>query len=507
MPYDSLGDFLSALHDAGDLVRITAAVDSGEELGAIVDRMVRSSPRGAPGLLFTSVRNSHVPVVANVLGHPQRLARALGAESLAAAQARLTASLKPERPGSWWDALRLAPQLGDRSSWTPRSVKQGLCQQVVKLGRDVNLYELPTPRHWPQESHPTLTAGLLITAAADQPTRIARHPVHVVDRQRLLPYWLPQHPVSALVQQSRAEQRQMPVALVFGGDPSLLIAAEAADWLGLPDGYLWPGLLRGRAFDLVKCRTHGLEVPADAEMVIEGFVDPDAAWEPMGGVALSTGHVAEAIDVPPIHVTAITHRASPILPTIMPGRPPHEDAWLRHAVDRLFLPAVQALAPEIVDCVRPWSGFTRHTVFVSIRKQQPYQARKVMHALWGSPAFQSCKMIVVVDAAVDVQREVDVWSAVAAHVDPVRDMIILTGAADADDHATAIRGAGGKWGVDATCKLPAEGAGRPWPPALAWTTESQRALAQRWVELGLPEAHGLHPVGPAESMGRRGESL
>lgn len=487
MPHDSLGDVLSALHDAGDLVRITAPVDSGEELGAIVDRVVQSSPNGGPALLFTSVRNSQIPVVANVLGHPRRLSRALGAESLHAAGARLAASLQPERPGNWWEALRLVPQLAERGGWLPKIIKQGLCQQVVKLGRDVNLYELPTPRHWPQETSPTLTAGLMITAATSaRPWQLTRHAVQVVDRQRLLPYWLPQHSVSSLAQEFRTDQRQLPVALVFGGDPGLLIAAEATNWPGLPAGYLWPGLLRGRSTDVVKCRTHDLEVPADAELVIEGFVDPDAAWEPIGGLALSTGHAADPIEVPPIQVTAITHRASPVLPTIMPGRPPHEEAWLRYAVDRLFLPAVQGIAPEIVDCVRPWSGFARHAVFASIRKQQPHQARKVMHALWGSPAFQTCKMIVVVDADVDVQQEARVWSAVAAHVDPVRDAISFTGAADPDDHATSVRGVGGKWGIDATRKLPAEGAARLWPNELQWSNDALQKLRARWSELGLP---------------------
>ena len=486
MAHDSLGDFLSALQDAGEILRITAPVDSAVELGAIVDRVVTSSPNGGPVLLFTSVRNSQVPVVANVLGHPRRLSRVLNAESLADVSARLAAAQHPDRPGTWWDAVRMVPQLTERAGWSPKTVKQGLCQQVVKLGRDVNLYELPTPRHWPQESIPTLTAGLLVTAVTvEQPLRLARHPVQVIDRQRLLPYWLPHHPVTALVRRFQAERRQLPVALVFGGDPSLLIAAEAVDWPGLPPGYIWPGLLRAKALDVVKCRTHDLEVPADAELVIEGFVDPDAAWEPIGGLALSTGHVAEPLDVPPIQVTAITHRAGPVLPTIMPGRPPHEEAWLRQAIDRLFLPAVQSIAPEIVDCVRPWSGFARHTVFVSIRKEQPHQARKVMHALWGSPAFQHCKLIVVVDAAENVQQEQQVWSAVAANGDPLRDWLKFAGGADPDDHATAVRGGGGKCGIDATRKLSAEGATRIWPSALQWSEDTLQKLHERWAEFGL----------------------
>jgi len=489
MSYDGLGDYLSALQDAGELVRVTAPVDSAVELAAIVDRVVRAAPDGGPALLFTSVRNSQVPVVANLLGHPRRLCRALGVDSLYAIGQRLTSAWPPERPGTWWDALKLVPQLAERAGWLPKTVKQGLSQQVVKLGRDVNLYDLPTPRHWPQESSPALTAGLLVTPSLpEQPLRIARHAVQVVDRQRLLPYWLPHQPVSALVQRFRAERRQLPVALVFGSDPALVLAAEAADWPGLPAGYAWSGLLRGKAVDVVKCRTHELEIPADAELVIEGFVDPDAAWETVAGLALPTGHIAERTEAPPIQVTAITHRASPVLPTIVPGHPPHEEAWLRQAVDRLFLPAVQQLAAEVVDCVRPWSGACRHAVFVSIRKDQPHQARKVMHALWGMPAFQHCKTIVVVDADVDVQREWNVWSAVSAHTDPARDVVAFTGAADPDDHAPAVRGVGGKWGIDATRKFASEGAARLYPPSLEFSPEIAARLNERWAELGIINA-------------------
>lgn len=487
MPFDALGDFLSALQDAGELVRIAAPVDSAVELAAIVDRVAAAHPQGGPALLFTSVRNSQVPVIANLLGHPRRLCRALGVDTLADAGQRLGSTLQPDRPGNWWEALRLLPQWTERAGWLPRTVKQGLCQQVVKLGRDINLYEWPLPRHWPQESLPTLTAGVLVTAATpEHPLRLTRTAVQVVDRHRLLPYWLPQHPAWPLVDRFRGEKRQLPVALVFGGDPVLQIAAEAVDWLGLPAGFAWPGLLRGKAIELVKCRTHELEVPADAEWIVEGFVDPDAVAEPLVGLALPTAHLAERTDVPPIQVTAITHRASPLFSTVVPGPPPHEEAWLRWAIDRLFLPAVRQGVPEIVDCVRPWSGGCRHTLFVSIRKSQPYQARKVMHALWGTVPFQRVKMIVVVDADVDVQRESAVWWAVSSRVDPLRDVVWLTGAADMDDHATAVRGAGGRWGIDATRKLPAEGAGRPWPDELRWPPDVLASLHERWGEWGLP---------------------
>jgi 4-hydroxy-3-polyprenylbenzoate decarboxylase len=487
MAQESLGEFLSTLQDAGEIVRISAPVDSAVELAAIADSVVRDAPQGGPALLFTSVRNSQTPIIANLLGSPQRLCRALGVQTLSAAGQRLSATLQPDRPDNWWDALRLVPQLAERSSWMPKTVKQGLCQQVVKLGRDVNLYEWPTPKHWPQEANPVLTAGVLVTASMpEQPWQLSRHPVQVIDRQRLLPYWLPHQPILALAQRFRAERRQLPVALVFGGDPAFLIAAEAAAWSGLPPAFAWPGLLRGRACDLVKCRTHELEVPAEAEIVVEGFVDPDTDWETAPPVALPTGFLSESVHAPVIQVTAVTHRASPLLPTIVPGRPPHEEAWLRHAIDRLFLPAVQQLAPSVADCVRPWSGACRHAVFISIRKTFAHQARTVMHALWGAPAFQHAKTIVVVDEHVHVECEAEVWAAVSAHVDPQRDVLCLSGSADADDHAPSVRGAGGRWGIDATRKLAAEGAARPYPAALEFPPDLLHSLRVRWAELGLP---------------------
>lgn len=486
MAYDALGDFLEALLDAGELVRITAPVDSAVELAAIVDQVVQQQPEGAPALLFSSVRNSQVPVVANLLGHPRRLCRALGVESLPAAAERFSTSLQNVRPGSWWEALKPWSAWTERSGWSPQTVKHGLSQQVVKLGRDINLYEWPLPRHWPQETLPVLTAGLLVTPSTSaQPWRLSRIPLQVVDRQRLLPYWLPSHPVWTLLEQYRREQRQLPVAVVFGGDPVLQIAAEALDWPGLPTGFAWPGLLRGKSVELVKCRTHELEVPADAEWIIEGFVDPTAPWEPVVGLALSTGYVAERTEVPPLQVTAMTHRASPIVPTMVPGRPPHESAWLCQAIDHLLLPLVQQVVPDIVDFSRPWSGGTRQTVFVSLRKSQPFQARQVMHALWGFPPFRRVKTLVVVDADVDVHQETAVWSAVSSHVDPTRDVICLTGAADMDDHAMAVRGVGGRWGIDATRKGLAEGAGRPWPEELRWPPELLHHIRERWAEFGL----------------------
>jgi 4-hydroxy-3-polyprenylbenzoate decarboxylase len=288
------------------------------------------------------------------------------------------------------------------------------------------------------------------------------------------------------VQAAREDRRQLPVAIAFGGDPLLHIAAAATAWTGLPPGYGWPGSLRGEAVGVVKCRSHDLLVPSEAEIVLEGFVDPDAAWELLAGLGLATGYGVEEALAPVIQITAVTHRAGPVLPSIVPAPPPNEETWIRYAVDRLFLPAIRQLSPEIVAFHRPVSGTCQQLAFVSIQKPRPHAARSVMHAIWGCPGLRDVKTIVVVDASVNPQHEAEVWNAATLHVDPRRDVVLADGPTSADDHAAVVRGVSGKLGLDATTKRPDEGHPRQWPQRLEFSDETWRQLAGRWSEFGLP---------------------
>ncbi|MDX1968928.1 MAG: UbiD family decarboxylase [Planctomycetaceae bacterium] len=484
MPYDTLGDFLTALQDTGEVVRIAATVDPALELSAITDRVAKRSGDGGPVLFFASVRNAHWPVVTNVLGHPRRLCRALGVESLDQIATRFV-DIADELAPRWSTTHAAASKLSSKA------IRQAACQQVVKLGRDVNLWELPALRNWPGEQNPAFTGGVVVTP--DVPSgrpALSLAPLQLVDRHRLLPYWTSVDAPLQAALAARQAQRQLPIALAFGGDPLLTIAAEAGRWLNRSAGYGAVGQLRRSALEVVKCRSHDLEVPADAEVIIEGFIDPDTPWERIGSLGLSTGHYAEETAVPPIQVTAITHRANPLFPAVVPNAAPSEEAWRREGLDRLFLPLVKGLAPAIIDYARP-AGACGNTVFVAIHKQSPLEARTVCHALWSCPGLRFARWIIVVDEDVPLRREGDVWGAVARNVDPLRDCFQADGPAHPDDYATSQRGIGGRIAVDATRKNADEGFPRTWPMALRSSQETMQKMTERWGEFGLPERWGV----------------
>lgn len=504
MPFDQLSEFLAALQNGGDLVRIKAEVDPVCELTEISEQLGRSHPDGGPVLFFENVRGSRLPVAANLLGSPRRICQALGVESFDAAAQRLAALLAPDVPDGWRDSLRLIPRFTQLAASPPRAVKAGPCQQVVKLGKDVDLGELPIPQFWPGETARTLTAGQVYLRTLETGTRkIERYPLEVRGRDELLLHWTPHHDGRRLFDRWRAAGQQMPLAVVLGGDPLLTYAAGAP----LPshtDGLLLAGLLRGRGVDVVRGRTVELEVPAHAEFVIEGYIDPHEAPAAAGTVAAPTGFLAPHDTLPVMHVTAMTHRANPVLPVIIPAGPPSEEHWLAKLTERLLVPIVRLVVPEVCDLHMPWAAASRNLLFVSIHKDFPRQARKVMNALWSLRPLMTIKTIVVVDADVDVRDEHQVWHAVGANIHPERDVTLTDGPGDMDDHAAPFRCVGSKLGIDATAKTEHEGHPRAWPARLAMPDDLRRQVAARWEEFGLPEARPtvlLTP--PAEAAGAR----
>lgn len=477
MPYDSLGDFLTVLHDHGDVVRVTAAVDPNSELAAITDRVVRRHPHGGPALWFAHCGLSGIPVIANLLGHPTRLCRALGLDLLTAAERLLVDDDGEPLPGI------VSGQIPTR--FAPRTVRQAPCQQVIQLGKDVSLWELPTIRSGPLEPHPALTAGVMVVRdPTTNASVLSGARLQVVDRQRLLPYW----PVNdARLEQARASQqhrKQMPVAIVIGGDPLLDLAAEAAHWQGGFVDFSWLGQLRRKPLDVVKCRSHDLDVPADAELVIEGFIDPDVPWETLSRLALSNGRYSDDLSVPALQVTAITHRANPISRVVVPTLAVGEHDWQRECLDRMYFPTLQWRSRVIRQLSRPLGG-QGATVFVGIAKQQPYAARSVAHTIWSTPGLARTTLLVVVDDDVPVRNAGDVWNAVARYVDPQRDVWTERGLCDAGHLAMTVAGVGGKLCIDATRKLPAEGGPSVWPDEIEYSQELLQGLAQRWRDLGL----------------------
>jgi 4-hydroxy-3-polyprenylbenzoate decarboxylase len=485
MPYDQLSEFLAALQDDGDLVRVAAEVDPVFELTEITQRIVRSTADGGPAVLFENVGGLLLPVVTNLLGHPRRLLKALDVESLDEAAARIAALLAPDVPDGWRESLRLVPRILQLSATPPRSVKTAACQQVVRMGRDVDLAELPAPQFWPGESGPTLTAGQVCLRPMDSAARkMERYPLELRGRDELVIHWTPYHDGWRMFEAYRAAGQQMPVAIAFGGDPLLTYAAGAPVPSELEE-LLLTGLLRGRGIDVVRARSVAIDVPAHAELVIEGYLDPAEAPVATSVVAAPTGFLSVDEGLPVMHVTAVTHRANPVLPAIVPAAAPSEEHCLSRLTERLLVPLVRLVIPEVVDLHLPAAGASRNLLFASFRKDFPKHGRKVMNALWSLRPLMTVKTIVVVDAHVDVQDERQVWHAVGANVHADRDLSITDGPADMADHASPVRGVGSKLGIDATAKSAAEGHPRNWPQALAAPPDIRQGVTDRWAVLGL----------------------
>lgn len=506
MSCDHLSEFLNLLSDRDDLTRISVPVDPFQELGAICLEVVRHD---GPALLFDNVLGSRFPVVVNLLGSERRLHWALGVSSYLEVADRIRNVLRPNLPQGWYEALQLMPRLAEVAKWPPRIVEVAVAQQVVQMGRDINLATFPFLRSWPLESLPVLHAGQVIVeypSAAEPPVAnlenseelasrsdeveppirrlVSRVPVQVRDSSSCYLHWTPQSREWALLETYRAIGRQMPVAVAIGGDPLLTFAADAP----LPthvDPFVFAGFLRRQPVDLTQARSINLRVPANAELILEGTIDPLQDFESAPRIGLPTGYYSEPQRLPVMHLTAVTHRSSPVIPSIVATSPPSELDTYSRAANTMFLPVVQLAIPELVALERPSAGAFRHIVFASIRKSYPQQARKVMNAIWGLDRLATSKLIVVVDADVDISHDDAVWFAVASHAHPSRDILFSDGPADMLDHATPIRGIGGRMGIDATRKLIDEGHGREWPEPLRFSDDVLHKLKARGPNLGL----------------------
>ena len=500
MAYDNLSDFIAELQDDGELARIAVEVDPMLEIAAITDRVCKS-PGGGPALMFENVKGSYLPVVSNLLGSERRMCKALKANSFDEVAERMVNLIKPDLPDGWIDSLKLVPQFAQLTRLPPKTVTSGVCQQVVKMGLDVNLTELPIPQSWPADGGPTITRGQIYTRNSAVGESNAGKQVHCVetvalqvrDRDALFVHWNEHHHGYNNFRAYQQRQTQMPIAIALGGDPLLDFAAAAP----LPtntDGCLFAGFLRGNNVDMVRCRNIDLEVPAHAEIIIEGYIDTAAALESAAPIGTSTGYYGPTEQLATIRVTAITHRANPVFPVLVCGRPPTEEFWLNRATERIFLPLVKLFIPELVDLHMPRAGGFRNLLFASIRKTYPQQARKVMHAIWSLQRLMVAKMVVIVDEDVDVQNEESVWHHVGANTHPGRDTFVSDGPADMLDHAAPVRGMGRKLGIDATRKLPAEGHPREWPDALEISPEIANLINGRWAEYGIAHEYDPSPV-------------
>jgi 4-hydroxy-3-polyprenylbenzoate decarboxylase len=477
VPAKDLRDWIALLEREGELARVSAEVDPDLEITEIVDRTVKG---GGPALLFERPKGSEHPLLINQFGTERRMCLAFGVQKLDDVAQRVADVLEMQPPSGLMEKVRGLQKLKSIADSRPKTVGKGACQEVVLRGDDVNLGLLPIQRCWPGDPAPFVTLPAVITHDPNSGGRnVGMYRMQVVDRHTTFMHW-------QIHKDGRADylatDGRIEVAVALGLDPITAYSASAP----LPkhiDEFMIAGFLRGEPVKLVKGVSVAVEVPARAEIVLEGYIDKDEVGEE-GPFGDHTGYYTAAEPFPVFRVTAMTMRRDAIYPSIVVGKPPQEDAWLGKATERIFLPAVRTTLPEIVDYDLPIAGAFHNCCIVSIRKQFPGHAAKVMHALWGLGMLSLTKCVVVVDADVDVHDYEQVLFYAGANVDPKRDVILSEGPLDHLDHAPERQFFGGKLGIDATAKWPEEGA-RPWPDEIEMSPKIKELVDRRWNEYGL----------------------
>ena len=490
MALDNLRQFIAAIDAGGDLARVEHTVSVDKEITEIADRCMKS-PGGGPALLFTRPTlpggaPSQLPVAVNLFGSEKRMALALGVACLDDIGARIAELLNLKVPDSLLGKLAMLPRLAEVAKFPPKSVSgRPPCQTMVHKGAEVDLSKLPVPICWPEDGGPYITLGGVITRDPKTGIRnVGMYRVQVLGKDTLAMHWQ-RHKVGAAHWREMAQRAEtMPVAIALGGDPASVYAASAP----LPptiDEYLFAGFLRGEPVRLAQAVTSDLEVPAEAEVVIEGFVDPREELVLEGPFGDHTGFYSLADYYPKVHVTAITMREDPLWPHTIVGRPPMEDYYLGHATERIFLPLLKLTLPEIVDLHMPAEGIFHNLVLVSIDKQYPGHAYKVMNGLWGQGLMSLAKVIVVLDKDVNVRDPKEAWWVALNHIDPERDVRFTMGPIDVLDHSSRGFTFGSKMGIDATRKWKEEGFTREWPNKIVMDEATKKRVDAMWKELGI----------------------
>ncbi len=490
MTVDNLRDFLTALEGAGELIRIARPVAARLEISEITDRCSKSAG-GGPALLFErpvldNGEESDIPVGINLFGSMRRMAMALGVEDLNDIGARIEELIKLKVPEGWREKLALLPKIAEIAKYPPRTVSgKPPCQEVVWREGEIDLGRLPIITCWPDDGGPYLTLPQVITRDPKTGVRnVGMYRVQVLERDLLAMHWQRHKVGAAHWREMAARGEKMPVAMALGGDPPSIYSASAP----LPpnvDEYIFAGFLRRKPVMLARAVSNDLLVPAEAEIVIEGYIDPAEALVTEGPFGDHTGFYSLADYYPAVHVTAVTMRRSPVFPATIVGRPPMEDYYLGHATERIFLPLLRMNVPEIVDYHMPAEGIFHNLVFVSIDKQYPGQAWKVINGLWGMGLMSLAKLIVVVDKDVDVQDPEEAWWVALNHIDPERDVRFTMGPIDVLDHASRAFTYGSKMGIDATTKWKEEGFDREWPERIEMDAETKARVDAMWAELGI----------------------
>lgn len=482
MAYSDLREFISALEKKKELRRISFEVDPYLEITEFADRSVKN---GGPALLFEKPKGSSVPVLINSFASQRKMEIALQVDSVEEVAGRISEYLEMRMPEGLLGKLKMLPKLAEMGAFFPKIVSSGPCKDVIRRD-NFSLAEYPILHCWPEDGGRFITLPMVFSKNPDTGKRnCGCYRLQVYDERTTGMHWQTHKQGAEHYRRllKEGKQTRMDVAVALGSDPATMYSAI----LPLPpdlDEMMIAGFLRGKPVEMVKCETSDLEVPANSEIVLEGYVELGELRRE-GPFGDHTGFYSLEDDYPVFHITCITQRKNPIYATTIVGPPPMEDFYMGKAIERIFLPLMRLQLPEIRDISMPAEGIFHNLILVSIRKSYPLQARKVMHAIWGLGQAMFSKCIVVVDEDVDVQNNSEVaWKALN-NIDPERDIQFVLGPVDSLDHSSRMPNYGSKMGIDATRKWKEEGFTRPWPDVIRMPAEVKQRVDQLWKKSGL----------------------
>ncbi len=482
MGFDDLREFIKRLEKTEQLKRITVEVDAHLEISEITDRV---SKRGGPALLFENVRGFSIPVLINALGSRERMLMALGVKDYSEISDRILELTDVKSPQGLLEKIKMIPRLADLGRIFPKVSRDGPCKEKILREGQFSLRDLPIIKCWPEDGGEYITMPLVFTKNPVTGKRnCGMYRMQVYDEKTTGMHWqIHKHGAQHFRTLRREGGSRLDVAVAIGSDPITVFSAI----LPLPedlDEMMIAGFLREKPVEMVRCETIDVEVPANAEIVLEGYVD-SSERRTEGPFGDHTGYYSLEDEFPVFHVTCVTHRKRPIYQTTIVGKPPMEDCWMGEAIERIFLPLMQRQFSEVVDYHMPFAGVFHNLMIVSIKKNYPGHARKVMNGIWSLPQAMFTKCIVIVDDDTDVRDLNIVAWRVLNNIDPERDIQFMLGPVDQLDHASRLPNFGSKMGIDATRKWKSEGFERPWPRELEMSEDVRRRIDSLWPKLGL----------------------
>lgn len=480
MAYKNLSEFIEKLESLGELKRIPVEVDSHLEITEITDRM---SKTGGPALLFEKVKGSAFPVLTNAMGSERRMALALGTEDMDEIGRVIEDFIDLSSYLGLMNKIKALPKLTRLVSVFPIKLPtRGACQDVINTNPDLS--QIPVLHCWPKDGGPFITLPLVFTKDPETNIQnVGMYRMQVYDKNTTGMHWHLHKDGKEIYESYKKIGGRMPVSVALGCDPAITYAATAP----LPkmiDEMMFAGFLRKMPVKMVKSITNDIYIPAEAEFIIEGYVDVDEPLRWEGPFGDHTGYYSLADDYPVFHVTCITHRKNPIYPATIVGKPPMEDCFMGKATERIFLPLLKMMNPEIIDINFPLEGVFHSCVIISIKKKYPGHARKIMNAVWGMGQMMYTKMVIVVDENINPHDVSTVMWKVFNNIDGKRDIHISEGPLDALDHASNTPHYGSRVGIDATKKWESEGQTRPWPDDIEMAEDIKQMVSKKWAHYG-----------------------